>query len=65
MTKLLDTAIEKTHRLPANRQDDAAKVLLTIVEQSDADAPSLTPEQIVGVHEAIAEADAGDLVGKV
>ncbi len=64
MPKLLETAIEKAHLLPADRQDDAAKILLAIVEQNDADAPYLTLAQVVGVHQAIAEADAGDLVGK-
>lgn len=61
MTKLLEEAIEKVRLLPADRQDEAAGVLLTVVERI---VPGLTEKQIAGVHEAIAEADAGDLVGK-
>ncbi len=67
MTKLLEAAIDKACGLPAERQDDAARILLAIVEQNDASAgggPLLTPRQIAGVQEAIAEADTGDLVGK-
>lgn len=61
MTKLLDEAIKKARLLPPERQNEAAAVLLSVVEQT---VPGLSEEQIAGVHEAIAEADAGNLVGK-
>ncbi len=61
MTKLLEEAIEKARLLPAGRQNDVAEILLTVVEQT---VPGLSKEQIAGVHEAIAEADAGNLVDK-
>ena len=50
MTKLLEEAIEKVRRLSADRQDDAAKILLTVVEQTEADAPRLTDEQAAEVR---------------
>ena len=50
MTKLLEEAIEKARRLPESRQDDAAEILLTVVAQSDADAPQLTDEQAAEVQ---------------
>ena len=61
MTKLLEEAIEKARLLPADRQNEAAGVLLTVVGRT---VPELTEKQIAGVHEAITEADAGDLVDK-
>jgi hypothetical protein len=50
MTKLLDEAIEKARSLPDARQDEAAEILLTVVAQSDADAPRLTDEQAAEVR---------------
>ena len=50
MTKLLEEAIEKARRLPESRQDDAAEILLTVVAQSDADAPQLSAEQVEEVQ---------------
>ncbi|MBT3557279.1 MAG: hypothetical protein HOC63_12220 [Rhodospirillales bacterium] len=49
MTKLLEQAIEKARLLPVERQDEAAQVLLSIVEQSEPDAPQLNDEQIAEV----------------
>lgn len=50
MTKLLDEAIEKARSLPDPRQDEAAEILLTMVAQSDPDAPQLTDEQAAEVR---------------
>jgi len=50
MTKLLEEAIEKVRLLPANRQNDAAEILLTVVEQSGVKVPSLTEEQAAEVR---------------
>jgi hypothetical protein len=53
MTKLLEEAIEKARLLPASRQDDAAQVLLSVVEQEAPDAPQLSDEQVEEVHRRI------------
>ncbi|MBF0379679.1 MAG: hypothetical protein HQL69_01595 [Magnetococcales bacterium] len=46
MTDLLEQAIEKVRLLPANRQDEVAHILLSVVEQDAQDAPRLTNEQV-------------------
>ena len=50
MTKLLENVIEKVRLLPADRQDEAAEILLTIVEQSGDNAPKLTEKQAAEVR---------------
>ncbi len=45
MTELLEKAIEKARLLPASRQDEAAKILLAVVEQDGPDSPRLSDEQ--------------------
>jgi len=45
MTKLLEDAIEKARRLPADRRDIAAECLLSVVAQCDNDAPRLSDDQ--------------------
>ncbi|MEQ8666118.1 MAG: hypothetical protein RIC16_10355 [Rhodospirillales bacterium] len=50
MTKLLDQAIEKARALSASRQDDAAMVLLSMLEQDDPTSPRLTDEQVAEVR---------------
>ncbi len=45
MTKLLEEAIEKARLLPTDRQNDAARLLLSVVEQDVPNAPHLTDEQ--------------------
>jgi len=37
MTKLLDKAIEEVRKLPANRQDEAAEMLLFLAAQEKSD----------------------------
>lgn len=44
MTKLLDKAIEEVRKLPANRQDEAADILLFLAAQETADL-QLSPDQ--------------------
>ena len=44
MTKLFETAIAKVRSLPDERQDEAAEVLMTIVDQ-DPNLIQLTPGQ--------------------
>ena len=45
MTKLLEEAIGKARLLSADRQDEAAKILLAVVAQNEPNAPKLTDEQ--------------------
>lgn len=44
MTKLLDKAIAEVRKLPENRQDEAADMLLFLAEQ-ETSALSLSPDQ--------------------
>jgi hypothetical protein len=59
MTKLLENGIDAVRDLPADQQNLAGELLLSLAEQSKR-RPSLTPEQIDDVRLAIAEADRGD-----
>lgn len=58
MTKLFQKGIEAVRGLPADRQDMAGELLLSLAKA----APEyrLTPEQLADVKLAIAEADRGD-----
>lgn len=49
MTKLLEQAIEKARLLPTDRQDEAAKILLSVVEHCESNSPRLTDEQAAEV----------------
>jgi hypothetical protein len=49
MTKLLETAIAKLRKLPRARQDEAAELLLSMVEQ-DPETLHLSPEQVAEVE---------------
>lgn len=60
MTKKLDEAIGKVRKLPSKRQDDAAELLLTLVEQESLPRYELTAAQILEVKAALARADAGE-----
>jgi len=54
MTKALETAIEKIRKLPPERQDDAAAMLMELAEQP---ATYLTPEQAEEVRRSMRERD--------
>jgi len=58
MTKLFQKGIEAVRDLPADRQDMAGELLLSLAKS----APEyrLTPEQLDDVRLAIAEADRGE-----
>lgn len=58
MTKLLERAIEKVKHLTAERQDDAAHVLIDMVK-SDQSPYMLTNEQRDEVRSALAEVERG------
>lgn len=59
MTTALTEALRKISALPKERQDDAAHILLAMIEH-DARPYRLSDEQLEEVNLAIAEADAGD-----
>jgi len=63
MTKLLDKGIEAVRGLPADRQDMAGELLLSLanIGLAETGAPySLSAEQLADVKLAIAEADRGE-----
>ena len=59
MTKLLTEVLQKIAELPAGRQDDAARTLLTLLE-NDARRYRLTDTQVREVELAMQEADRGE-----
>lgn len=54
MTKLLDQAIAKVRGLPADRQDEAAALLMTLVDQDPA-AVQLDAAQVAEIEARLAE----------
>ena len=59
MTKLLTEVIRQIVELPEDRQDDAARVLMLMLEH-DPEQYRLSDEQLREVDEAIAEVDASN-----
>ena len=59
MTKLLTEVLQKIAELPAGSQDDAARTLLTLLE-NDARRYRLTDTQVREVELAMQEADRGE-----
>ncbi len=58
MTKLLEKGIEAIRSLPADRQDMAGELLLSLAKSES--QYRLTAEQLADVKLAIAEADRGE-----
>ena len=58
MTKLLDKGIEAVRGLPADRQDMAGELLLSLAKNGT--EYRLTAEQLADVKLAMAEADRGE-----
>ena len=54
MTELLDKAIRRIRRLSPEEQDEAAEVLLDMVDQ-DPDTVRLTPDQIAEIEAILRE----------
>ena len=63
MTKLLNKAFERIAKLPAERQDEVAAMLLDFLENEHIDF-ELTPEQEAELKEAIARADRGEFASQ-
>ena len=55
MTERLEEAIAKVRKLPRDRQDEAAALLLSMVEE-DSGAPRLTPQQVAEVERRLGRA---------
>ena len=53
MTKLLEKAIAEIRRLPVERQDEAAEILLELAAQ-DSGEYQLSPEQVADLEERLA-----------
>lgn len=63
MTKLLSEVLRKVAELPEERQDDAAHILLRLLE-NDASRYRLSDDQLHEVEQAIAEADNGQFASE-
>lgn len=59
MTQLLTEVMRKVVELPEDRQDDAARVLLLMLEH-DPEQYRLSDDQLREVEDAIADVDAGN-----
>jgi hypothetical protein len=63
MTKLLNEAFEKIAKLPPERQDELAALLLQLIEDKALEF-ELTPDQEGELKEAIARADRGEFASQ-
>ena len=63
MTKLLQEVVKQFADLPKNRQNDAARVLLLMLEQ-DPQQYHLTDAQLREVDDAIADTSAGNFASE-
>jgi len=63
MSKLLTEVMRKVVELPEERQDDAARVLMLMLEH-DPEQYQLSDEQLRGVEEALADVDAGNFASE-
>lgn len=61
MTKLMEKAIAKLRRLPMERQDELAEVILNLAQEATYE---LTAEQVSDVQAALREADRGEFASE-
>lgn len=61
MTKLLEEALTEVRKWPEDRQDSAARILLSMQEQ-ETRRTALNPDQVRRVRTSKAQADAGEFV---
>ena len=61
MTKLLDQALEAVRNLPADMQDDIARVVLRLTGADDETPVPLTPEEQAAIAVSKAAAARGEL----
>lgn len=60
MTKLLDQAVEAARSLPAEAQDDIARVVLQLAGADDEPAVPLTPDEQAAISRSKAAAARGE-----
>jgi hypothetical protein len=60
MTKLLDQALEAARNLPADAQDDIARVVLRLADEDDQPPVPLTPEEQTAIAASKAAAARGE-----
>jgi hypothetical protein len=60
MTKLLDQALEAARNLPADAQDDIARVVLRLLGADDEPPVALTPEEQAAITASKAAATRGE-----
>lgn len=56
MTKRFEQAVAEIRKLPEDRQDQVAELLIELASEDDS-SPSLTPEQVEGVRVALRQAE--------
>jgi predicted transcriptional regulator len=61
MTKLFEQAVEKVQTLPAEMQDEVARMLFAYIGNADESLIELTPEEEADLRKALAEVERGEL----
>lgn len=59
MTNLMEKALAAMRRWPAERQDEAAEILLTL-DRLGPDAYHASPDELIAIDEALADVAAGE-----
>ena len=60
MTELLERAVEAARKLPADRQDEIARLILDLADGADEGFIALTPEEAASFDESFAQAARGE-----
>lgn len=60
MTNLMEKALAAMRRWPAERQDEAAEILLAL-DRLGPDVYHASPAELIGIDEALADVAAGEL----
>lgn len=58
----LDAIFDRVRAWPAERQEEAAAILLALEFEADDEPAELTEEELADLNEGLAEADRGDFV---
>ena len=62
MTRMLEMAIERVRRLPPEKQDQAARALLDVVEGAEEDIYILSDEENAAIDEGLAQLERGEFI---
>jgi hypothetical protein len=60
MTELLERAVEAARNLPADMQDEIARLVLQLAGEDDRAVVPLTPEEAASFDESLAQAARGE-----